>query len=67
MQAKVIDYGYGFRLVPIPFESEEERLQHQIERQIKERRLCVKYGIDYDEVLRKRREKDLLKGVGIIP
>lgn len=57
----VIDVGFGYIMKPDSYRSAEERLQHDIERQRNERRLCEMYGLNYDEVLHKRGEKCLLQ------
>ncbi len=57
----IIDVGFGYIMKPDFFRSAEERLQHDIERQKQERRLCEMYDLDYDEILHKRGEQCLLE------
>ncbi len=61
MRVKIVDMGFGFKVEPLPFRNEQERRQHDIERQKQERHLCEMYDLDYDEVLRKRGEECLLE------
>ena len=56
----IIDVGFGYMMKPQTFKSEQERQQHQVNRQQQERALCEMYGFDYDDVLLKRGEKCLL-------
>lgn len=56
----IIDLGFGYQMKPDPCKDEAERRRRQKERQKRERMLCDRYGIDYDEILRKRGEECLL-------
>lgn len=57
----IIDMGFGYMMKPHTFKSERERQQHQVKRQQQERAMCEMYGFDYDDVLLKRGEENLIK------
>lgn len=50
----VIDLGFGYWVKPDPYKSEAERIAHEQELEIEHRKLCDRFGLDYDEVVGKK-------------
>jgi HSP20 family molecular chaperone IbpA len=54
---EVVDLGYGLIIKGRTFETVEEEKQHYALLEIRHRSLCESFGLDYDEVIKEKKER----------